>query len=275
MSRLPAFFALLAVAGGAAVAAGTLLLPPGPKGAEAASATALVRSPVPSLAPQAVPVPDRIRVPPPPATPPEEREREQLRAERVSLEEAIGWRASRPFGPPWAGVLVDGVLLPREGVHFFTWDAVRWSSPSRQDRRWGTDRLVRTLLQVARGYAAAHAGAPRVAIGDLSRPGGGSFDERHGALREFGTGEETRGHVSHQNGLDVDVYYPRRDRLERAPDRLQDVDFALAQDLVDRFVAAGAQFVFVGPRTGLAGPPAIVQPLARHDDHLHVRLPAG
>jgi hypothetical protein len=42
---------------------------------------------------------------------------------------------------------------------------------------------------------------------------------------------------------------------------------------VDRFVAAGAEKVFVGPRLGLRGPRRVVQPLAYHDDHLHVRLP--
>jgi hypothetical protein len=50
------------------------------------------------------------------------------------------------------------------------------------------------------------------------------------------------------------------------------VDGRLAQDLVDRFVAAGAIRVFVGPRSGLTGPPETVQPLARHDNHLHARF---
>jgi hypothetical protein len=71
----------------------------------------------------------------------------------------------------------------------------------------------------------------------------------------------------------VDVYYPRLDRQERPADRPADVDRALAQDLVDRFVAAGAELVFVGPRSGLKGPPKIVQPLVHHDRHLHVRIP--
>jgi hypothetical protein len=38
-------------------------------------------------------------------------------------------------------------------------------------------------------------------------------------------------------------------------------------------VLAGAQYVFVGPRTGLRGPPKVVMVLANHDDHLHLRLP--
>jgi len=80
---------------------------------------------------------------------------------------------------------------------------------------------------------------------------------------------------SHQNGLDVDIYYPRRDRREKAPRAVGDIDVGLSQDLVDRFVRAGVQFVFVGPNTPLTGPRGIVQSLPRHDNHLHVRLPPG
>ena len=104
-------------------------------------------------------------------------------------------------------------------------------------------------------------------------PSSGSFDGRYGSLREFGTRAPSGGHVSHQNGLDADIYYPRRDGRELAPDSLSDVDRRLAQDLVNRFAAvAGAQFVFVGPRSGLTGRAGIVQPVDYHHDHLHVRL---
>jgi len=102
-----------------------------------------------------------------------------------------------------------------------------------------------------------------VLIGDLSRPRGGVFDERFGGL----------GHASHQNGLDADVFYPRTDGRPRSAWRPGQVDRALAQDLVDRFVAAGAEKVFVGPRLGLRGPRRVVQPLVHHNDHLHVRIP--
>jgi murein endopeptidase len=117
-------------------------------------------------------------------------------------------------------------------------------------------------VRVLNDYARAHPDAPRVGIGDLSRPHGGDFGRRYGPP----------GHVSHQNGLDVDVYYPRRDRLERAPRRVGYVDRRLSQDLVDRFVRAGAQRVFVGPNTGLHGPSGVVQRLPHHDNHLHVRI---
>jgi murein endopeptidase len=176
----------------------------------------------------------------------------------------IPWRRSKAVGTPWAGRLVNGVRLPSEGRLFFTWDPVKNRSPNRAHRRYGTDRLLRVVLGVLRAYSAAHADAPRVGIGDISRPRGGNFGERFGGL----------GHSSHQNGRDVDIYYPRRDGRERAPRTPSQIDRALAQDLVDRFVRAGAQYVFVGPNTRLKGPHGVVQPLVHHDDHMHVRIPA-
>jgi hypothetical protein len=176
---------------------------------------------------------------------------------------AIRWRRSEALGLPQAGRLVRGVQLPAEGAHFFTWDPIRRRSPNRAWRRWGTDDLVRTTLRVVRAYAAAHPSAPRVGIGDLSRPHGGDFGAAFGAI----------GHATHQNGLDVDVYYPLRSGAERAPLSVDEVDLGLAQDLVDRFVRAGAVKVYVGPNTGLTGPPGVVEAIPLHDNHLHARVP--
>ena len=176
--------------------------------------------------------------------------------------EPIRWRSSRAVGLPYAGRLERGVRLPSEDAGFFTWDPIRHTTPNRWWRRYGTDRLVRTLLDVLGEFQDAHPDAPRVGIGDLSRPGGGDFGPRFGPP----------GHASHQNGLDADVYYPRLDRRERAPLRPAQIDRPLAQDLVDRFVDVGAQYVFVGPRTGLRGPRRVVQTIPHHDNHLHVRL---
>jgi murein endopeptidase len=186
--------------------------------------------------------------------------------ERGRLPEAvIEWRRSRAVGKPNRGRLLGGVRLPAAGTDFVTVDPVTMSSPNRAWRRYGTDRLVRVLLGVARDHAAAHPGAARLVIGDLSRPHGGRFGPEYGG----------DGHRSHQNGLDADVYYPRRDGLERIPRRVGQVDRRLAQELVDRFVRAGAQYVFVGPRTGLRGPAKVVMTLANHDDHLHIRIRPG
>jgi hypothetical protein len=175
----------------------------------------------------------------------------------------IEWRESRAVGLHWNGRLVRGVQLPVEGDSYFTWDPIRKRSPNREARRWGTDRLVRTVLRVLDEFAVANPEAPRIGVGDLSRRNGGDFGPRFG----------WPGHASHQNGLDVDVYYPRLDRKERAPVRVRQVDLRLSQDLVDRFVDAGATKVFVGPNTPLRGPRGVVEALPMHDNHLHLRLP--
>jgi murein endopeptidase len=170
---------------------------------------------------------------------------------------AIEWRHSRALGVPGDGRLVRGVRLPAAGAHFFTWDPVLHRSPNRAWRRWGTDQLVRVVLRVVRGFAADHPGAARIGVGDLSLPHGGYFGPKH---------------ATHQNGLDADIYYPRLDKRERPPTRVEQIDLRLAQDLVDRFVAAGAELVYVGPNTPLTGPPGVVIPLWNHDNHLHVRI---
>ena len=168
-------------------------------------------------------------------------------------EAVIVWRRSRALGRPERGRLAGGVELPAAGTHFVTVDPVTGTSPNRAWRRHGTDRLVEVLLRVAEEHAAAHPDAPRLVVGDLSRPRGGKFGREYGG----------DGHRSHQNGLDADVYYPRRDGQERIPTRVAQIDRRLAQELVDRFVRAGAQYVFVGPGTGLRGPSKVVMTLGQ------------
>jgi murein endopeptidase len=169
---------------------------------------------------------------------------------------------SRALGKPHDGRLAGGVPFPEQGPAFYTWDWGLKRSPNRVWRRYGTAKTVATTLTVLEEFRAAHPEAPRVGVADLSRPHGGPFGRRFGGL----------GHASHQNGLDVDIAYPRRDRREKPPIRPDQVDRRLAQDLVDRFVRAGARHVFVGLNVRLKGPRKVVVRLPNHDDHLHVRF---
>ena len=175
----------------------------------------------------------------------------------------VDYRESTPLGSPEAGALEAGVRFPAESPFHFTWDPIQRERPNRDWRRWGTDDLVRTTLRILREFRGEHPKAPRVGVGDLSLEQGGDFGpEVSGGI----------GHASHQNGLDIDVYYPLRSEVERAPLTVDEVDVTLAQDLVDRFVAAGATQVFVGPNLPLTGPPGVVVPLVNHDNHLHARF---
>jgi penicillin-insensitive murein endopeptidase len=169
----------------------------------------------------------------------------------------VHWHSARSVGLPYAGYLVGGTQLPVSGPDWVTWDPVTDSVPNLPKRLYGNPHTIRTVISVIRDYRAAHPYAPKVVVGDISRRGGGVFDE----------------HVSHQNGLDVDVYYPRRDKLLRAPIAVGQIDRRLAQDLLDRFVRAGAQMIFIGYSTGLHGPGGVVMPWPNHDNHMHVRFP--
>jgi len=175
----------------------------------------------------------------------------------VRSDAEIDWRAGVSYGLPFGGSLSGGTQLPQEGPDWVTWDPVTDSIPNEPVRLYGNERTIRTVVSVLAAYRKDDPDAPRVVVGDISFRGGGPMDE----------------HVSHQNGLDVDIYYPRRDRSLRAPIATSQIDHARAQDLLDRFVAAGAQMVFVGFATGLHGPGGVVIPYPNHENHMHVRFP--
>jgi murein endopeptidase len=170
----------------------------------------------------------------------------------------IDWHNATSAGLWWSGSLIAGTQLPIEGPDWVTWNPVTDSVPNAPRRLYGNERTVRTVVSVIEAYRAANPRAPRVVVGDLSFEDGGRMDA----------------HVSHQNGLDVDIYYPRLDRALRAPRLPRAVDRRLAQDLLDRFIAAGATMVFVGYATGLHGPDRVVIPYPNHENHMHVRFPA-
>jgi murein endopeptidase len=169
----------------------------------------------------------------------------------------VAWQQATSIGLQYAGSLADGTQLPVEGPDWVTWNPATDSSPNLPGRLYGHERTIRALLSVVAGYRQAHPDAPRVVVGDISSRHGGRMDQ----------------HVSHQNGLDVDVYYPRRDRHLTAPATTSQVDRDLAQDLLDRFLAAGAKIVFVGYATDLRGPSGVVVPYPNHENHMHVRFP--
>jgi murein endopeptidase len=178
-------------------------------------------------------------------------------AKRATEPVHVAWHHATSVGLQYAGRLIDGTQLPQEGPNWVTWDPVTDSSPNLPGRLYGHEHTIRAILAVLSGYRTAHPEAPKVIVGDISLRDGGRMDE----------------HVSHQNGLDVDIYYPRLDRREIAPASTGQVDRRLAQDLLDRFVADGAKVVFVGYSTGLRGESGVVVPYPNHENHMHIRFP--
>jgi murein endopeptidase len=130
--------------------------------------------------------------------------------------------------------------------------------PNARSRRWGTEKTLATIEEVTADYRLRFRRAPRIVIGDISLRHGGPFGI----------------HASHQQGIDVDVYYPRRGYgRARAPRGPGEVDRRRSQWLVERFARARAQVVYVGVSVGMRRSRSNIEYLGYgHETHFHVRL---
>jgi len=159
---------------------------------------------------------------------------------------------SRSIGSPGNGRLVRGVLFPATGHDHFAWN-FRTQRIGGSDRtRWGTCWVVRAVLRAIVAYRRRNPAAPPVAVGDMGLRRGGPID----------------GHSTHQNGKQIDLYFPRRDRRLREPHTGAQVDMRLSGQLVRAVLRAGARLVLIGPRIQIRTGARVTR-WPHHDDHLH------
>jgi peptidoglycan hydrolase-like protein with peptidoglycan-binding domain len=122
-------------------------------------------------------------------------------------------------------------------------------------RQYGVRQTIQALLSIGRRWAAAHPNGPEIGVGDISFQGGGVM----------------KPHVSHQKGIDADIWLMRNDGVKalttyKSPSYSQ----TLTQQLVDMIRTNDVlkvQFI-------LNNDPQIqgVKPWPGHDNHLHVRF---
>ena len=174
----------------------------------------------------------------------------------LPIEARVQWRESIAHGTANTGWLERGVILPEEGPGFYTYYPYTQRRGNREERRYGTAKLVREIIDLGKWWTATYPGAPRLGVGDLSFKGGGPFDL----------------HASHENGLDVDIRMPRADGTEGQVGP-GSYDRARTQAMVNHLVGRGAEFIFYGPNIKVTGPAGIVMIWPNHDDHLHIRFP--
>jgi len=190
--------------------------------------------------------------------------------------EAVGPTAgpSRVIGGPANGCLAGAVPLPPEGEGY---QVIRLS----RDRFWGHPELVDYLQDLGRNVAAAGLGTMLVA--DMQQPRGGPMGY---------------GHVSHQSGVDADVWLElglpplpraRREDLRYASTlapgtrRVDPARFGPAQVELVRLAATDPRVdrILLNPAIKLAlcersWPDRTwlrrIRPWRGHDGHMHVRL---
>jgi murein endopeptidase len=159
---------------------------------------------------------------------------------------------SRSIGSPGNGRLVHGVLFPARGPDHFAWNFRAQRIGGSDRTRWGNCRVVRAVLRGIAAYRRRNPGAPQVAVGDMGLRHGGPIDR----------------HSTHENGRQIDLYFPRRDRRRREPHTVGQVDMRLSGELVRAMLRAGAQAVLVGPHIRMRTVPGVIR-WPNHDDHLH------
>ena len=159
---------------------------------------------------------------------------------------------SRSIGSPGNGRLAGGVLFPARGPDHFAWNFREQRIGGSDRTRWGDCRVVRAVLLGLAAYRRHDPDAPPVAVGDMGLRDGGEIDH----------------HSTHENGRQIDLYYPRRDRARREPHTIAQVDMRLSRELVRAILAAGAQRVLVGPHIRVAASPRVIH-FPHHDDHVH------
>lgn len=188
----------------------------------------------------------------------------------------------RPVGFYTRGCVAGAVALPIDGPE---WQVMRLS----RNRNWGTPELVDLIQKLARD-AKEKDGWPGLLVGDLGQVRGGPTPS---------------GHVSHQNGLDVDIWFaPMPDRrltVEERESKTMDsvlasgssyeVDMTKLPEGLDQLLKRAASYpevqrVLVNPgvkkvlcesagddRAWLSK----IRPWYKHDEHMHIRLrcPSG
>ncbi len=182
---------------------------------------------------------------------------------------------ARAIGSPAAGCVAGAEALPFDGQGF---QVVRIA----RNRYYGHPRLIAFVRSL--GRAARDAGLETFYVGDLSQPRGGPADY---------------GHASHQNGLDVDIWYTLAPKPFLPPDRRETIEtpsavtengLEVVPGVWNRGVARlleiaarspGVERIFVngaikrhlcrtvaGDRSWLR----LIRPWYFHDAHFHVRL---
>lgn len=119
--------------------------------------------------------------------------------------------------PPQPGRLSNGRKLPDH--HAYT--------IKREHHVYGTARTIRLLGQVVDRYAKRADGGPKLRIGDISKNGGGPL----------------RGHLSHQEGNDVDIGLVLEgelaNRLHFSGASADNIDLHRTWILIEEFIATG------------------------------------
>jgi LysM repeat protein len=125
---------------------------------------------------------------------------------------------------PQAGRLVNARKLPNSDAYTI----------KRSHNVYGTPRTIKLIGKVVDGYQRRAPGGPKLRIGDISKDGGGPMS----------------GHLSHQEGRDVDIGLILQgelaDHLHFSGASADNIDLGRTWTLIEEFIATGeVRFIFL------------------------------
>ncbi|EDM75353.1 LysM domain protein [Plesiocystis pacifica SIR-1] len=126
--------------------------------------------------------------------------------------------------PPQPGRLLHGRKLPERDSYYI----------KRPHNVWGTPRTIRLITQVVAAYERRANGGPQLRIGDISKQHGGPM----------------QGHLSHQEGVDIDVGVVLKgklaDRKHFSGATEKNIDLQRTWILIEEFLATGeVRYIFL------------------------------
>lgn len=187
---------------------------------------------------------------------------------------------SEPVGFYSNGSLRNGVELPVAGPGYIRLFVHR-------NRGWGSQEMIDLIVNTSAGMNQKYPNMDRLQVGDISQQGGGPVTDLHS---------------SHQNGLDVDLTFYRKNKVEQLQSQIngfqenmvvrgrlsKNFDTERNWEFMKQIHAQGqVQRVFVDPvikkelcrfarqKNELYRHDEVlrsIRPLGNHHDHMHVRL---
>ncbi|MDD5425002.1 MAG: penicillin-insensitive murein endopeptidase [candidate division Zixibacteria bacterium] len=144
-------------------------------------------------------------------------------------------------GDPSYGYITNAINLVNNGegyYHFLGADVMDTDD-------WGVLHMINMIESAGREWSDNGLFPPLIGVGDISR---GDL-----TMQEFG-GDWNPDHTSHQNGLDVDVRYLRKDDLNNSldlsrPEQFEIYDYSATITMLNRFIFNGNIEVVAENRT--------------------------
>jgi len=194
-----------------------------------------------------------------------QRTRTEISTRPTTVSEVFGARESdcRHEGEFGNGYLVNGASLPPYGPGYYYFPG---ADPKGTDNWACEDWVILHIQNVGVQWERVRGERPRIGIGDISW-----YKHPRKAGKQGGPFQM---HRTHQNGLDIDVRYIRKDKREAPLDLIfsrQHYDQQATQEVINLFIESGASLILVNTRANITGPG--VHAVSDHSNHFHVRYP--